>query len=141
MDKKQLLVTQNVILHVHFLYRKKRSQPAPVNERHKPVNSYARMFAAQKQKKAKEAKEIEGKIVENVEPDQDGGATDRLNPQVHHQVHMDASGYSSHPSVGLPVDNAIHPSYDAAFGMYSHFNVPECSSFDFAAVVTDCFTA
>jgi len=92
---------------------KKRSVPVPVNERQKPANSYARMFAAQKEKKAKEAKEIEGKNAQNGDVNHTGrGAMEHLNSQVHPQVYMDNVNYGGHPGVGWPVDKGVHNNFD-----------------------------
>ena len=114
-DSHSYSVITFVFVFVKNLYSKKRSGPA--NERQKPANSYARMFAAQKEKKAKEAKENEGKPAQNDDSNQARGATQHFNGQVHPQVHMDANSYGGHLSVGWTVDNNIHPSYDHAVGM------------------------
>lgn len=79
------------------------------------------MFAAQKEKKAKEAKENEGKLAQNGDSNQARSATEHFNGQVHPQVHMDANSYGGHLVVGWNVDNNIHPNYDHALGMYSEF--------------------
>lgn len=90
---------------------KKRSVPVHLNERQKPLNSYARMFAAQKQKKAKEAKENDAKHFQNGDVDQGGEATEHLSGQKR-DVHMDTATQAGHTVTGQPVDNGIHPSYD-----------------------------
>ena len=91
-----------------------------MNERQKPANSYARMFAAQKEKKAKEAKENEGKNAQNGDVNHTGrGAMEHLNSQVHPQVYMDNVNYGGHPGVGWPVDKGVHNNYDPSLGTYS----------------------
>ena len=76
------------------------------------------MFAAQKQKKAKEAKENDAKHFQNGDVDQGGEATEHLSGQKH-DVHMDTATQAGHTVTGQPVDNGIHPSYDHTLGMYS----------------------
>ena len=98
-----------------------------MNERQKAANSYARMFAAQKEKKAKDN---EGKNAQNGDTNQGRGAIEHLNSQVHPQMHIDATGYGGHPGVGWPVDTSIHPSYDPALGMYSL-----CRELEFVVIV------
>lgn len=95
-----------------FINRKKRS--VPVGERpQKPANSYARMFAAQKEKKAKETKENGVKHLDNDDVNHRGVAIEHTNPQ----AHMDAVGYGGYPKAGWPVDKAMHSTYDPALGM------------------------
>lgn len=95
-----------------LINRKKRA--VPVSDRpQKAANSYARMFAAQKEKKAKEAKENDGKNSNNNDVNHRSGAMEHFNPP----VHMDGMSYSSHPNPGWPVDKGIPSTYDPALGM------------------------
>ena len=77
------------------------------------------MFAAQKEKKAKETKENEGKLAQNGDSNQSKGTAEHFNGQVHPQVHTDPNSYGGHLGVGWTVDNNIHPTYDHALGMYN----------------------
>ena len=64
------------------------------------------MFAAQKEKKAKEAKENEVKHSQNNDVNhRSGGAVEHMNPQ----VHMDTMSYGGYPNAGWPVDKGMHP--------------------------------
>ncbi|KAK2573960.1 Kinesin-like protein KIF12 [Acropora cervicornis] len=80
---------------------KKRSIPVTLSERQKPPNSYARIFAAQKQKKAKEN---ETKIVKN------GDSKQRVEPEEHVNGHKH---HSDHFGPWRPVDSGIPASYDS----------------------------
>ncbi|XP_078360940.1 kinesin-like protein KIF12 isoform X2 [Oculina patagonica] len=96
---------------------KKRS--VPVSERpQKAANSYARMFAAQKEKKAKEAKDNEVKHLNNNDVNHKSGAIEHMQPQTHinTQAHVDAMSYGGYPNAGWPVDNGMHSTYDPALG-------------------------
>ena len=100
------------------MFRKKRSVSVTVNERQKAGNSYARMFAAQKEKKAKGTKENEAKSgAQNGDVNHGRGAIEHYNGQVHSQVHIDATSYGGHQGVRWPVDQGMHPSFDHALGM------------------------
>ncbi|XP_015760240.1 PREDICTED: uncharacterized protein LOC107339465 isoform X3 [Acropora digitifera] len=81
--------------------KKKRSIPVTLSERQKPPNSYARIFAAQKQKKAKEN---ETKIVKN------GDSKQRVEPEEHVNGHKH---HSDHFGPWRPVDSGIPASYDS----------------------------
>jgi len=94
--------------------RKKKS--VPVSERpQKAANSYARMFAAQKEKKAKETKENEAKNSHNNEANHKNGAIEHVNPP---QVYIDGISYGGQPNTGRTVDNGIPSTYDPALGMF-----------------------
>lgn len=98
--------------------RKKRS--VPVSERtQKPANSYARMFAAQKEKKAKGTKENEVKHSNNNDVNHKSGAIEHMHPQAHTdpRAHVDAISYGGYPNAGWPVDKGMHSTYDPALGM------------------------
>jgi len=91
---------------------KKRS--VPVSERpQKAANSYARMFAAQKEKKAKETKENEGKNSHNNEMNRKSGPVEHVNPP---NAYIDGISYGGHPNTGWTVDNGIPSTYDPALG-------------------------
>ena len=87
-----------------FVSRKKRSIPVTLSERQKPPNSYARIFAAQKQKKAKEN---ETKIVKN------GDSKQRVEQEEHVDGHKH---HSDHFGPWRPVDSGIPASYDSTLG-------------------------
>ena len=87
-----------------FVSRKKRSIPVTLSERQKPPNSYARIFAAQKQKKAKEN---ETKIVKN------GDSKQRVEPEEHVNGHKH---HSDHFGPWRPVDSGVPASYDSTLG-------------------------
>ena len=92
--------------------RKKRS--VPVCERpQKAANSYARMFAAQKEKKAKETRENEGKNSHNNDVNHKSGAIEQVNPP---QAYMDGISYGGHSNTGWTVDNGIPSTYDPVQG-------------------------
>ena len=86
--------------------RKKRSIPVTLSERQKPPNSYARIFAAQKQKKPKEN---ETKIVQN------GDSKQRVEPREHVNGHKHDS---DHFGPSRPVDSGIPASYDPTLGNF-----------------------
>lgn len=80
----------------------------------KAANSYARMFAAQKEKKAKETKENEGKNSHNNGVNHKSGTTEHLNPP---HAYMDSISYGGHPkNTGWTVDKGIPSTYDPALG-------------------------
>ncbi|KAM7438087.1 Kinesin-related protein 12 [Porites harrisoni] len=84
---------------------KKRFVPVTLNDRQKGANSYARMFAALKEKKAKGAKENEAKkVVQNGDVNHGNGAKEQFNSQ----VHIDATSFGGHQSVGWPVEQDVH---------------------------------
>ena len=81
----------------------------------KASNSYARMFAAQKEKKAKETKENEGKNSHNNDVNHKSGVgvIEHVNPP---HAYMDEINYGGHPNTGWTVDNGIPSTYDPALG-------------------------
>ena len=80
----------------------------------KATNSYARMFAAQKEKKAKETKENEAKNSHNNEVNHKNGAIEHVNTP---HVYIDGIIYDGQPNTGWTVDNGIPSTYDPALGM------------------------
>ena len=104
-------------MYFSFINSKKRS--VPVSERpQKAANSYARIFAAQKEKKAKETKENEGKNSHNNDVNHNSGAIEHVNPP---HVYVDGISYGGHPNTGHPntgwtVDNGVPLTYDPALG-------------------------
>ena len=101
------------------LRRKKRSVPVIFNDRQKGANSYARMFAALKEKKAKGAKENEAKkVAQNGGVNHGNGAKEQFNSQ----VHIDATSFGGHQSVGWPVEQDVHFSNNLAPGMSTDMN-------------------
>lgn len=109
-------------MYFSFINSKKRS--VPVSERpQKAANSYARIFAAQKEKKAKETKENEGKNSHNNDVNHNSGAIEHVNPP---HAYVDGITYSGHPHTGHPntghpntgwtVDNGVPSTYDPALG-------------------------
>lgn len=101
------------------LRRKKRSVPVILNDRQKGANSYARMFAALKEKKAKGAKENEAKkVVQNGDVNHGKGAKEQFNSQ----VHIDETSFGGHQSVGWPVEQDVHFSNNLAPGMSTDMN-------------------
>ncbi|KAJ7387322.1 Kinesin- protein 12 [Desmophyllum pertusum] len=88
-----------------------KKRAVPVSDRpQKAANSYARMFAAQKEKKAKEAKENDGKNSNNNDVNHRSGTMEHFNPP----VHMDGMSHGGHPNPGWPVDKGIPSTYDPA---------------------------
>ena len=101
------------------LRRKKRSVPVTLNDRQKGANSYARMFAALKEKKAKGAKENEAKkVVQNGDVNHSKGVKEQFNSQ----VHIDATSFGGHQSVGWPVEQDVHFSNNLVPGMSTDMN-------------------
>ncbi|XP_058963895.2 kinesin-like protein KIF12 isoform X2 [Pocillopora verrucosa] len=76
----------------------------------KAGNSYARMFAVQKEKKAKEAKENEGKNPQSNDANQKTAAMENRNPQ----ILVDGMNYNSQPNGGGPVENDMQLGYNPA---------------------------
>lgn len=99
-------------MYFSFINSKKRS--VPVSERpQKAANSYARIFAAQKEKKAKETKENEGKNSHNNDVNHNSGAIEHVNPP---HAYVDGISYGGHPNTGWTVDNGVPSTYDPALG-------------------------
>ena len=105
-------------MYFSFINSKKRS--VPVSERsQKAANSYARIFAAQKEKKAKETKAgNEDKNSQNNDVNHNSGAIEHVNPP---HAYVDGITYSGHPNTGHPntgwtVDNGVPSTYDPALG-------------------------
>lgn len=72
------------------------------------------MFAALKEKKAKGAKENEAKkVVQNADVNHGNGAKEQFNTQ----VHIDATSFGGHHSVGWPVEQDVHFSKNLVPGM------------------------
>lgn len=76
----------------------------------KVANSYARMFAVLKEKKAKEAKENEGKNTTVNDANQKPGAMENRNPQ----ILVDGMNYNGQPNGGWPVENDVQSGYNPA---------------------------
>lgn len=79
------------------------------------------MFAVQKEKKAKEAKENDGKNAHTNDANQRNGAMEHRNPQ----ILIDGMNYGVHPNGGWPVDNGVQSGYNpAALSMYHDYKTP-----------------
>lgn len=77
------------------------------------------MFAALKEKKAKGAKENEAKkVVKNGDVNHGNGAKEQFNSQ----VHIDATSFGGHQSVGWPVEQDVHFSNNFVPGMSTDMN-------------------
>ena len=82
------------------------------------------MFAVQKEKKAKEAKENEGKNPQSNDANQKTAAMENRNPQ----ILVDGMNYNSQPNGGGPVENDMQLGYNPALGRYHNSQTLRCLS-------------
>lgn len=82
------------------------------------------MFAVQKEKKAKEAKENEGKNPQSNDANQKTAAMENRNPQ----ILVDGMNYNSQPNGGGPVENDMQLGYNPALGRYHNSQTHRCLS-------------